>query len=191
MLTERIGTHYFKGDYPMSFTKTALKTAILGATGAAAMLAAAPASAALYTYTMTNGDVLEIDSTTSSATWVGDKIDVSMTSADFATFTGGSWPRFSYVLDSLDGTRLINGVWETDNPLYADTTHPQKLIASKGSNGTKINLWAWWGDPIVGGDYIKTVGDYSAQVPEPGVLGLFGLGLAALGWRRRRKAAAA
>jgi len=167
------------------------KKAVLAASGAAAMLAAAPASAAIYTYNMQGGDVLTIDSTAQTATWTGATIDVSMTSADFATFTGGAKPIFSFVLDSLDGTRLINGQWLTDNPLNADTTHPQKLIASKAGSKTKVNLWAWWGDPIKGGDYIRKIGGYSAQVPAPGMLALFGIGLAALGWRRRRKGALA
>ncbi len=157
------------------------------ALGMAAAVAATPASAAIYEYTMTNGDVLTINTDTESATFVGNRINASMTSSQFATFTGGAVPTFSYILDSLDGTRLIRGQWVTDNPLHANTTHPQKLISyGPGRNG-RVNLWAWWGDPIIGGDYITYIKSYKAQVPEPGALGLMGLGLIGLAFARRRR----
>ena len=166
----------------MKTTKT-----LMAAMGLAAAIAATPASAAIYEYTMTNGDVLTIDTDTSSATFEGNRINASMTSSDFATFTGGAMPIFSFVLDSLDGTRLINGAWVTDNPLYVDTTHPQKLISyGPGRNG-RVNLWAWWGDPIIGGDYITYIESYNAQVPEPGALGLVALGLGGMAFARRRR----
>lgn len=167
-----------------------------GATAIAAVFATAnPASAAVYNYTMTNNDVLSIDSTASTATFTGATINTSMASSAFATFPGGASPTFTAVLSALDGTRLINGVWTTDNPLYATTTHPQKLIMS----GSNINLWAWWGDPITGGDYLTTVKSYSVNttsggstggtaVPEPGMGALLGLGvLGMVAVRRRRK----
>lgn len=160
-----------------------LKKACIAA-GLAIATIAAPASAAIFEYTMTNGDILTIDTDTSSATFVGDKINASMTSASFASFTGGATPSFSFILDSLDGTRLINGQQVTDNPLYADTTHPQVL---KTMSGGRVNLWAWWGDPIIGGDYVKTIKSYSAQVPEPGALGLMALGLGGMAFARRRR----
>lgn len=164
-----------------------LKTSLSALAAVVALAVVSPASAATYSYTMTNNDVLSIDTVTKSATFTGAKINASMTSAAFATFAGGASPNFTAVLSSLDGTRLINGSWVTDNPLYADTTHPQKLII----DGNAINLWAWWGDPIVGGDYLTTIKSYNA-VPEPGMLGLMGATLAGFALaRRRRKAAAA
>lgn len=151
-----------------------------------------PASAAIYSYTMTNNDVLAINSDTGSATFKGATIDASMTSSAFNTFAGGINPTFTAVLSALDGTRLIGGQWITDNPLYADTTHPQKLIMS----GSGINLWAWWGNPITGGDYLTTIKSYSVtpgtSVPEPGMAGLLAVGIAGLVLgRRRRKVAKA
>ena len=155
---------------------------------AAFAFTAAPAAAEIYTYKMGNGDTLTIDSTSQSATWVGTKIDVSMTSADFGSFAGGEKPSFTATLSSLDGTRIINGVTYTDNPLNADTTHPQKLIME--STG-KVNLWAWWGDPIKGGDYIKYVASYTppppTSVPAPGMLGLLAIGLGGVAFARRRR----
>jgi PEP-CTERM motif len=160
---------------------------------AMAALAASPASAAIYTYTQSNGDKLVINSDTKSGTMTGTKINVSFTSDDFANFTGGAKPSFSATLSSLDGTRLVNGTWLTDNPKDATTTHPQKLIFSP----TDVNLWAWWGNPIKAGDYITHYGSYTAsssggtQVPAPGMVGLFALGAAGLVYRRRRQNKAA
>ncbi|MEZ5742248.1 MAG: PEP-CTERM sorting domain-containing protein [Sphingomonadaceae bacterium] len=160
---------------------------LIAALGAFAF-STAPAAADVFTYNMTNGDTLSINSDTQSATYVGSTIDVSMTSADFASFAGGANPTFTAVLSSLDGLRLIGGKWLTDNPKNVDTTHPQKLIFE--GNG-RVNLWAWWGDPIVGGDYIKNIGSYSHTptnpVPEPGMLGLLALGAGGVAFARRRR----
>ena len=170
-----------------------VKKSLIGLAAFACLMSTNAASAAVYNYTMSNGDVLAINSDTGSATFTGSQINASMTSTAFNTFVGGMSPTFTAVLGALDGTRLINGAWVTDNPLYSTTTHPQKLIMS----GTGVNLWAWWGNPIIGGDYLTTITSYSVTpstaVPEPGVAGLFA---AALGWlaftrRRRRKVAAA
>lgn len=161
--------------------------------GVAAMaiaFGASPASAAVYTYTMTNNDVLTIDSATNAATFKGATINASMTSAAFSTFAGGLNPTFTAILSSLDGTRLINGSWVTDNPLNSTTTHPQKLIMS----GSGVNLWAWWGNPIIGGDYLTTIKSYSfkpgTDVPEPGMAGMLAIGLAGLALARRRRKSA-
>lgn len=146
---------------------------------------AAPASASIFEYDMTNGDLLTINTDTGSGTWVGDTIDASFTSPDFAGFTGGETPLFTYILTSLDGTRIVNGQTLTDNPLYIDTTHPQVL---KGLGDGRINLWAWWGDPIKAGDYVKHIGSVrTVDVPAPGMLGLFGLALGLIAFGRRRK----
>ncbi len=160
----------------------------------ASMLATVPANAAEYIYTMSNGSKLTINSTTSSATFIGADINTSMTSTSFATFTGGANPVFTAVLSALDGVRKIGGTWYNDNEYGATTIHPQKLIMS----GNSVNLWAWWGPQFQGGDYVTSITGYTfnssttgGTVPEPGMLGLFGIGAAALLLRRRRKAVAA
>lgn len=144
-----------------------------------------PASAVVYRYRMTNGDLLTIDTIKQMATFSGQTIKATLHSPDFANFQGGKNPHFTAILTGLGGKQFINGKWVTDNPKNATTTHPQKIIF----DGSTVNLWAWWGNPIVGGDYITTIKSYRA-VPEPGValLLLGGLGGLALARRRRGQA---
>ena len=153
---------------------------------------AAPASASIFEYEMTNGDLLTINTITQSGTWKGHSIDVSFTSPDFANFTGGAKPNFVGMLTSLDGTRIVKGKVVTDNLFNGNRTHPQKL---KSMGDGKFNLWAWWGDPVVSGDYIKKIKKFGVthpvDVPAPGALGLFGLALCAIGLGRRRRRAGA
>ncbi len=161
------------------------KTAAIGV-AAASMAVAAPASATIFEYTFGNGDVLTIDNEAGTGTWVGDNIDASFT-GDFSGFEGGETPSFMTTLTSMDGTRTING---NTVGLQSDPRHPEMLKTRDG--GSRWNLWATWGDPVVGGDYVRSITGYTAtEVPAPGMLGLFGLALAALGlgWRRRKAAA--
>jgi len=150
----------------------------------ASAVAAAPASATIFEYEMTNGDILTIDTETQSGSWKGKNINATFTSPDFANFKGGAKPQFAATLTSLDGTRTIRGQQFTDNPKNINTSHPQKLYA-RGSN---FNLWAWWGDPIRGGDYVKNISGFTVtEVPAPGMLGLLAIALCALGLGRRRR----
>lgn len=157
------------------------------AVAASSMVAAAPASATIFEYTMTNGDVLTIDTVNGSGTWVGNNIDKSFT-GDFSNFQGGPNPSFMTELTSLTGTRIIRGQTFTATNRNGNRTHPFKL---KTKNGHKFNLWAWWGDPVVSGDYIQKIKKFRVvpptDVPAPGVLGLFALALVALGFGRRRR----
>ena len=164
------------------------KAAIIAACGGAALAVSSPASASLYTYTQTNGDTLTVDSSNNIGTLKGNNIDVTFTSTAFANFDGGATPSGTFNLDTLDGTRTVRGVAYTDNP-----SHQQVLKFLNG--GSKVNLWSWWGNPIIAGDYITYVKSYTppstssggTPVPAPGILGLFGLGLAGLAFGRRRK----
>ncbi|MFK7841330.1 MAG: LPXTG cell wall anchor domain-containing protein [Sphingorhabdus sp.] len=165
------------------------KAAIMAACGSAALVVSSPAAAAIYTYNQTNGDVLTIDSTTKSGSLKGSKIDVTFTGSDFGNFIGTANPTGAYKLDSLDGTRTVSGQQYTDNPSH------QQII--KFLSKDRVNLWSWWGNPIVAGDYVTKIASYTppttggTPVPAPGIFGLLGLALAGLGFARRRKAAPA
>ncbi len=162
-----------------------------GIAALAGLAMTAPASATIFEYVMVDGGRLNIDTDNQRGTWKNDDIDVSFTSPDFANFTGGENPNFSYILTSLDGTRQVNGMTLTDNPKNINTSHPQVL---KGLGNNKFNLWAWWGDPIKAGDYVRKstgVTSHPTPVPAPGMMALFGLALGGIAFGRRRRKTAA
>lgn len=165
--------------------KTALALAITGST-----MAATPASAAIFEYEMTNGDILTINTETNSGTMVGRRINAAF-EGDFSTFTGGENPSFMVTLTSLTGTRSTDGQSGlTPTNCNGTRCHPYML---KGNGSGVFNLWSWWGNPVGAGDYKTRIENFRVvDVPAPGMLALFGLALAALGLgrRRRRKAAA-
>lgn len=157
---------------------------------ATTMVAAAPASATIYEYEMTNGDILTIDTEKKSGTWKGRKIDVQFAGDDLANFPGGATPTFSHTLTSMTGTRTIWGKDFTPTRINGSRYHDWMM---KSASRNRINLWSWWGDPVIAGDYVKYIAKYRViEVPAPGMLALFALALAALGvGRRRRRIAAA
>ena len=170
----------------------AIKCAVLAGLAGAAMMT--PASAAVYTYTMTNGSVLKIDSSTSTGTMVGSGLNATFKSADFATFTGGDNPNFMTTLTSLTGSRTVNGV--TYLPNLTDRVHPPMLELGQSAGGAgKVNLWAIWtsasGDSI--GDYVTSIQSYTppsstggTDVPAPAMPILLGLGALGLAYRARQ-----
>ena len=161
-----------------TFTKTA---AIAIAAGS--LSAAAPASAAIFEYHLEGGGnhVLTINTDTQTGSLTGNVVNATFASPDFADFEGGETPELAAMLTEISGTRLVRGnlVEVSSNP-----RHPEKLLAEQ--NGTRWNLWANWGDPIVAGDFRRDIGSFTA-VPAPGMLGLFGLALIAMGFGRRRR----
>lgn len=161
------------------------------AIAASTMAVAAPASATIFEYEMTNGDILTIDNEAGTGTWVGNNIDVAFAGSDMIGFQGGSNPSFSFTLTEMTGTRVIGGQEYTPTRTNGSRFHPW-MMKSTGNNNNKINLWSWWGDPVVAGDYIKKIGDTRiVDVPAPGMLALLGLALAAIGFGRRRRTSAA
>lgn len=171
--------------------KTMFKTAAI-AMAATATLAAAPASATIFEYDMSDGDILTINTDTGTGTWIGDDMNVAFAGDELKSFQGGDNPSFMFTLSSMTGTRTIHGVDYTPTRQNGSRFHPWML---KTASNNRINLWSWWGNPVVAGDYVRGISDFRVvDVPAPGVLGLFGLALVALGFGRRRrriKAAAA
>ncbi len=161
------------------------KTKILLAALAATM--AMPASATVYQYSMTNGDLLSIDSTAGTGTWTGAGINTSFTSTAFTSFTGGQNPSGYMVdLNSISGYVTINGKNES---FSLTPSHPPMLKL----DGTTAVLWATWGTPPVGGDYVKSITGYTTSsssggtnVPAPAMPLMLGLGALGLAYRGRR-----
>lgn len=154
----------------------------------ATMAFSAPASATIFTYNMTNGDRVVIDTANGTGTWIGEDMKISFASEDLKNVTAGTTPSFSATLTDLTGYRIIDGTKYNPSLTSRGKTKAPKLI---GEGDGRLNLWSYWGDPSAAGDYIRRIGGMITDVPAPGMLGLFGLALFALGLRRRRKSAPA
>lgn len=162
-----------------------IKTTAIALAASGAVMAA-PASATVFEYTMKSGDTLIIDTENGTGSWKGNKIDATFT-GDFSGFQGGANPSFMFTLSSLEGTRIVKGKTVEATNKLGNNVYKQKL---KTGNGNTVNLWTWWGDPVVSGDYVRKIAGFKIiphEVPAPGVLGLFSLALIALGFGRRRR----
>ena len=80
------------------------------AAAASTMVIAAPASATIFEYEFSNGDVMTIDNETGTGTWSGNDLNVTFSGDDLKNFQGGASPSFAFTLTQMSGTRTINGV---------------------------------------------------------------------------------
>lgn len=189
-------------------TKALTKSGILaGSTAAvlAAMAVAAPASAAIYTYETNIGNGIgrtevTIDTVANTATFKGSNIDLVMSDDSFANWTPDLSRRgTTYKVDSMSGTFTRRG--RTYDAFFSSNPkHTQFRLGDKYSF-----LWMYgrdrWGrvfDFDGKGKWTKYTSSTGGSttsggtpVPAPGIMGLFGLALAAIGLgrfgRRRRR----
>lgn len=184
--------------------KRFLKGMVAAVIAGAGMLAAAgTAQAAVYSYGLTGGEgftifgvgtapnqpntdgTLKIDTTAGTGSVIGSAINAAFT-GDFSTFTGGPAPSGMFNI-TLSPTSTLSYLGQTYTP---DARHQPMLELF----GNSINLWAVWTAPgcvnvATLGDTLKNISSSSTggtSVPEPGMVGLMGLGAAALVVRRRR-----
>lgn len=170
------------------------KTMILAGL-AATITAAAPASAAIYNYDayISNGignANIAIDSSAGTATYSGRNIDLTVSSNKLKGFTGAT-KKTTYLASDISGTFSRYG--RTYNAFHS--TRPKYTQISLGNNFNF--LWTYgrdrWGRiyDFDGKGNLKYTGSTGGSsggtpVPAPGILGLFGLGLAGLAFGRRR-----
>lgn len=172
------------------------------------MAAAIPANATIYTYRQADNNVLTINTATGTGTLVGAGINLSFTSAAFRTFTGGAAPSGTFAIDTIQGTRVVNGVTTTavdvdrerltfqtngSTSLWFQTVDPRGNRASNDITSRTVQFvppppTGSTGGGVGGG----STGGGPTDVPAPGMLALFGLGAAAvaIGRRRRKKSIA-
>lgn len=169
---------------------------------AAVTVAASPAQASVYSYTVTGGQgltfhnvgtaspqpntdgTLIIDTDNNFGQFnIGDAGIVTFT-GDFSSFTGGSAPHGMFDINvALSQLNYFGTIYKVDGG------HQPMLELF----GNSMNFWAVWTAPNCAlcaplGDILKDItGSSSTDVPEPGMVGLLGLGAAAVAFRRRRR----
>lgn len=134
---------------------------------------------------------LTVDTSAGTGSLVGNDVNVSF-SGDFSGFTGGSSPSNMYNISILPGSSVTY-----QGNSYSETGGHQDMLTFLG---TSINLWARWQSAscpscAILGDTVGNISSSSTSggtsVPEPGMVGLMGLGVMALAFRRRFAAAVA
>lgn len=179
-----------------------------------ALAAASNAHADVYQYTETGGPgltianvgvapgqgtlngTLTVDTAAGTGSLVGtagngNSFDINFT-GHFGSFTGGASPLSSFMIMIQPGSDIVYG-GKTYSLVDTGASHPDML---NFETGKAIRLWAEWQDTgcascKVLGDLVGTISSGGTPVPEPGMVGLMGLGVLGLAFRRRIAAIAA
>ncbi len=176
----------------------------VGAAAACAFAAGSNAYADVYSYTesgspgLTIANVgpapgqapfsatLTVDTATGNGSLVGNDVNVSF-NGNFSGFTGGAMPMDMYNVTILPGSTISY----QGNTYTLDQTGHQDMVTFLG---TSINLWGEWLAPScpscqmlgdVVGNISSSTSSGGTAVPEPGMIGLMGLGVIGLVFRRR------
>ncbi len=168
------------------------RTLWMSAAAICALAAASSAHAGVYQYSETgvgntNGAKtaeLTVDTTAGTGSLIGSGLNISFT-GDFSGFTGGAAPSSMYSI-TIASTSSITDNGHVYTLVDPATVHPDMLKFQ----GSTINLWATWQSPGYSnlGDTVGTISSSSTggtAVPEPGMVGLMGLGVLGLAFRRR------
>ena len=182
-----------------------IKKIIAGAVAFSALTMAMPASASIYTLNMDNGSTVSVDTAKMVGSWIGAGINATFSGAGLANFTtavpegSAGLPSADYVI-KLDSTSTFQGANGTT--YFPTNVHEQhfKTGVASGLGAFSVLLWSWWGP--AGCTTCTDIGDYTGRaaswsvatssggtdVPEPGMIGLMGLGALGLAFARRRRA---
>jgi len=178
-----------------------IKKFIAGTVALSALAMAMPASAKVYELTMADSSKITINTTTMIGTWIGTAINATFSGAGLANFStgaGGALDIPSFGTDvTIDPSSNLNIGGRIYNITPATPGHAQMFEAGAVAGGKNVvNLWAVWSNATcycTYGDFVNTVtgarsyGEPS-PVPEPGVIGLMGLGVMGMAFARRRRA---
>lgn len=174
-----------------------IRKILIGAVAAVAFTAS-PANASVFKYVLSNNSTLTIDTVAQRGSLIGENINATFSGKDLASFAGeDNLPNFmgNIVIDSSSTRTTSTGnVYSVING-----GHPQMLttgtISYKGAPTVGVNLWGLWKSSSCSKCQLE---DYKAPlyatssssggtaVPEPGMIGLFGLGVVGLVLGRRR-----
>lgn len=183
-----------------------IKTLCATAAALSALTVAAPASAAVYFLGMENGTHVTIDTDRATGSWIGSQINATFSGAGLANFSVGepgangsiNLPLFAADVTVSPGSTITGN----DGTSYHPNPVQQQMF--KVEAGNVLNLWSFWGTTAC--PTCQNIGDYrvaainvrssswpsssgGTEVPEPGMLGLLGFGLAGLALIRRRPTA--
>ena len=176
-----------------------IKKIISSAAMMSALAVAAPASATVYQMSLQDGTKVSINTDTAIGTWVGNGVNATFSGAGLANFSIDptsvlNIPSFMTNISITPGSTIVSN----GTTYFANTTHQQMFEAGAAAGGANaLNLWSYWGTAACPnctylGDKTGTVAgarsyENPPSVPEPGMVGLLGLGVLGMAFARRRR----